>query len=348
MEIDFPNYEKFSDVNIAYSDLVEKITETINKIAPMKQSRIKSNSQDWFDGEVAEKIAIRENLFKKFKKSQLQIDKELYNEARNRVFNLIKKKKKEFYEDKLKENIGKPKELWKTLKDLGLPSKKISSSPKICLEDNDGISFDSNKISNMFKTFFSNLAEDLVSKLPAAPNKFNKSTVENYYKNVDSINRLTFAHISRETVLKILMNVDIAKSAGIDNLSGRFLKDGAKILASPIAQLCNLSIKTSSFPDCCKTAKLKPLFKGKGSKTDPKNYRPISLLPLISKIMERVIYDQTELFLSKNNILYRFQSGFRKNHSTGLMRCLFRIINNLKKMRKNMLKLIYIFIYIFK
>ena len=80
-DIDFPNYEKFSDVNIAYSDLIEKITETVNKIAPMKQSRIKSNSQDWFDGEVAEKIAIREKLFKIFKKSQLQIDKELYNKA---------------------------------------------------------------------------------------------------------------------------------------------------------------------------------------------------------------------------------------------------------------------------
>ena len=103
----------------------------------------------------------------------------------------------------------------------------------------------------------------------------------NYYKNADSINRLTFAHISRETILKILMNVDTTKSAGIDNLSGRFLKDGAEVLASPMAQLCNLSIKTSSFPDSCKTAKLKPLFKGKGSKTDPKNYRPISLLPLI-------------------------------------------------------------------
>ena len=173
------------------------------------------------------------------------------------------------------------------------------------------------KFLTCFKTFFSNLAQDLVSKLPAAPNKFNKNKVANYYKNANSTNRLTFAHISRETILKILMNIDTAKSAGIDNLNGRFLKDGAEILASPIAQLCNLSIITSSFPDCCKTAKLKPLFKGKGSKTNPKNYRPISLLPLISKIMERVIYDQTELFLSQNNVLYRFQSGFRKNHSTG-------------------------------
>ena len=69
------------------------------------------------------------------------------------------------------------------------------------------------------------------------------------------------------------------------------------------------------FPDACKIAKVKPLFK-KGSKTDPSNYRPISLLPLLSKVFERVVLDQTKEFLSLNKILYDYQSGFRKNHST--------------------------------
>ena len=60
---------------------------------------------------------------------------------------------------------------------------------------------------------------------------------------------------------------------------------------------------------------MKPLFK-KGSTTDPKNYRPISLLPLISKILEKVIHDQVQQYLDRNNILYRYQSGFRAKHST--------------------------------
>ena len=70
-----------------------------------------------------------------------------------------------------------------------------------------------------------------------------------------------------------------------------------------------------SFPDACKIAKIKPLFK-KGSKTEPSNYRPISLLSLLSKAFERVVLDQTEEFLSLNKVLYDYQSGFRKNHST--------------------------------
>ena len=88
-----------------------------------------------------------------------------------------------------------------------------------------------------------------------------------------------------------------------------------QILAKPISELCNLSMTLGSFHDACKIAKVKPLFK-KGSETDPSNYRPISLLPLLSKVFERVVLDQTEEFLSLNKILYDYQSGFRKNHST--------------------------------
>ena len=75
-----------------------------------------------------EKIAIRNTLYKKFKKSKLHLDKELFNKARNAVLNLIKKKKKQFYDDKLKENVGKPKELCKTLNELVIQSKGLSQS----------------------------------------------------------------------------------------------------------------------------------------------------------------------------------------------------------------------------
>ena len=117
------------------------------------------------------------------------------------------------------------------------------------------------------------------------------------------------------TILNLLKQLNPAKSAGIDNLTGKFLKEGAPVLASPITDLVNLSISLSLFPDDCKIAKLKPLYK-KEAKTKPKNYRPISLLPLLSKIIERIIHNQTQEFLDKNNILYKYQSGFQKHHST--------------------------------
>ena len=89
-------------------------------------------------------------------------------------------------------------------------------------------------------------------------------------------------------LFNILKNVEVTKAAGIDQISGKFLKDGTRILEKPISELCNLSMTLGSFPDAFKIAKVKPLFK-KGSKTDPSNYRPISLLPLLSKVFERVV-----------------------------------------------------------
>ena len=97
--------------------------------------------------------------------------------------------------------------------------------------------------------------------------------------------------ISAGIVLKFLKNIDISKTAGIDNLPGRFLKDGAVILAKPVTKVCNYSIKSEIFAELCKLVKLKPIFK-KDSRMGPSNYRPISLLPLISKIFKKIVHDQ--------------------------------------------------------
>ena len=95
-----------------------------------------------------------------------------------------------------------------------------------------------------------------------------------YYKrflNTEN-QKFTFSSTSEDEVLKLLKDTNPEKEAGIDNLSGRFLKDGAFVL--PISKPCNLSMKRSKFPLDCSIVKLKPLYK-KGSKTDPKNYRPV-------------------------------------------------------------------------
>ena len=171
-------------------------------------------------------------------------------------------------------------------------------------------------IANSFKEFFSNLAQNFIEKLRTGPNKFDINSVRQFYKpfNLEE-NPFHFTEVSENTISDFLKELKTNKATGIDNLSGRFLKDDSKVSATPITQICNLSIKLSTVPNECKIAKLKPLYK-KDKKTDPKNYRPISLLPVISKILEKVIHDQNMEFVTKKNILYKFQSGFRKFHST--------------------------------
>ena len=145
----------------------------------------------------------------------------------------------------------------------------------------------------------------MLSKLPPSPNVFTGSKVASYYDDIKFKDlNFEFSETYPEKILNILKDLNPSKATGIDK-SGKFLKDGTDILARPISQLCNLSIKLGSFPRSCKSAKVKLLFK-KGSKTDPQNYHSISLLPILSKITERIIHDQTQEFLSKNKILYRF------------------------------------------
>ena len=106
-----------------------------------------------------------------------------------------------------------------------------------------------------------------------------------------------------------MANIVRSKAAGVDKPSSRFLKDGANISAKSISALCNLSISQGVFPNTCQVAKLKPIFT-KREKTDPSNYRLISLLSSISNVIERVIHDQTNALLLDEDISYNCQSGF--------------------------------------
>ena len=103
-------------------------------------------------------------------------------------------------------------------------------------------------------------------------------------------NSSKFRNAKRKEIYKILINVDPNKAYGIDEIRGRFLQNGAELLAEPLCKIINLSL-SFKFPLMCKTAKVKPLYK-KGKNAESQNYRPVSLLPILSKIIERVVYNQ--------------------------------------------------------
>ena len=209
-KINFPNYNIFSNVNIAYLDLVEKILSVVDKIAPFKDLRIKNSTQDWFDDEVAKAIKLREKRLKQFKSTKLHIDEDLYKEAKYHAVKLIKQKKSHFYKEKLKENIGKPKELWKALKSLGLPSKKGTIS-NICLKKDDKICFDDKTNANTFKEFFCNLASDLVAKLPPPSKRFGLDTVRSYYQDILGLlpSKFKFSNVTEDLVLQLLKDMNL-------------------------------------------------------------------------------------------------------------------------------------------
>ena len=164
------------------------------------------------------------------------------------------------------------------MKSVGMPKKTIVPNFN-AIDDNKSLTYEIKTMSNVFKDFFSNLAKSSLDKLPDPSNKYNLESVFLYDSNFAIPELFHIKSTSEEKDFKIMENIEISKASGI--------------------------------------AKLKPIFK-KSKKVHPSNYRPISLLPLISKIIEKVVHDQTDEFLSIDKILYNHQSRFRTNHSTNL------------------------------
>ena len=159
------------------------------------------------------------------------------------------------------------------MRSLGLPS-KTSSCEVNALKINSKAEHDFNSVLEGFRNHYSTLVENFVKMLPKPTNKYSVNSVIKYYEHVILSDYFHLASVSENSILTILKATQGSKAAGINNLSGRFPKGGAKVLSKPISNLCNLSITSEKFLDPCKVAKLKPLYK-KGSVTEPCNYRPI-------------------------------------------------------------------------
>ena len=161
--------------------------------------------------------------------------------------------------------------------------------------------------------------------MPTGPNKFDINSVREFYKPLNIEKKpFSFDQVSEKTISDFLKELKTNNATGIDNLSGRFPKEGTKVLTTLTAEICNLSIKLSTVPDECKIAQLKPLYK-KGKKTDPKNCRPIPLLPVISKIPEKVIHDQTMDFLTKKIFDANFNQVFENFNPQAFASSIYKI-----------------------
>ena len=125
-----------------------------------------------------------------------------------------------------------------------------------------------------------------------------------------------FNYIPRATIEFQLTKLQASKAAGLDNLPPGFLKDSAKEISSSLCYIINRSINTGVFPSSWKIAKVTPVQKS-GSVNEIENYRPVSIISVVSKIMEKV-HNQFSVHLGENKLISDFQFGFRKNKSTEL------------------------------
>lgn len=236
---------------------------------------------------------------------------------------MLKSAKRKYYVSKLENNKNNAKEMWKTIKSnsgLSKQSKRVYNLKVggCLLEDNK-------KIASEFNFHFTSIADQLRSLLPQL--NFDISKLQNFViKRKDASITFSIPPITESKIIDCLKNITSNKASGIYNISARMLKLAAPIIAPSIAKLINYSFITSVFPQRWKTAKVTPLFKG-GDPENVNNYRPISVLPVLTKVIERHVHDSLYSYLCVNNLIYSKQSGFRKRHSTET--ALIRIIDEL-------------------
>ena len=145
---------------------------------------------------------------------------------------------------------------------------------------------------------------------------YREDRVQDYYKEKGiERNSFKFNVVEQLEVENMLRSLDISKSAGEDKKSGKFLRDAAEVISSPLTYIMNLSLKSATVPDDFKLARVLPIYK-KGNRNYEGNYRPVSILPVASKVLEKIVYNQMHKYLEQNNLIYAFQSGFRSAHST--------------------------------
>ena len=217
----------------------------------------------------------------------------------------------------MEENQNDSKKLWGELKSLGYSS-KVKDSSKVLINIDGEKCENSNKLADSFQKYFLNVASNLVKKLPHAPNLYSTETqlFRSYYTNKNiNPNMFTLQNVTEHFIYNELSKLNINKSTGLDGINARFLRDGALELKFVLTFIVNLSIKTNTVPIEFKQTRVTPLFK-KNDRMEISNYRPVSILNVVSKVLERAVYVQLEKYLKDNNILYNHQSGFRKAHST--------------------------------
>ena len=136
-----------------------------------------------------------------------------------------------------------------------------------------------------------------------------------YISKIGSRDPFILMPVSRGFIRKQLLGLNPRKAVGLDEIPSFFLRDGADSIVEPVCHIVNTSIFTEMVPSGFKQARVRPLFK-KGSKLDAGNYRPVSVLSVLSKILERAVHDQLSHYLQKRGLLYEYQSGFRGSFST--------------------------------
>ena len=169
--------------------------------------------------------------------------------------------------------------------------------------------FNPKEIANRICEYFTNIGPDLAKNIPASANSH-----QSYLKG-NFVESLFFDSASQQEIIDLVNDLRSGTVAGYDTISVSIVKESIRIISEPLTHIINLSIQSGIVPDRMKIARVISIFKS-GDSSLLTNYRSVSVLPVFSKLLDKVVYNRILKYLDKHGILFKNQYGFRKGHST--------------------------------
>ena len=313
-----------TDPSCMFDCFYSKISQIVDKHIPIKQlsrRELKFKSKPWITSAIKRSIKVKNNFYKKFLKTKSSYYHSKFKYYRNKINHLLKLSKRKYYNQYFLENSNDIKRVWNGIKQI-IHCKPKASQKAVKIIKNNVELIDPLKIAEAFNTYFSNVGSNLADLIPTvqkSPMSYLKSPVD---ENV-FIFPTTASEIENE-----ISSLKSGKAVGPFSVPISILKILKTVISKPLAMLFNASFSAGIVPAKFKIANVVPVYK-KDSKTCLSNYRPISLLSIFNKLLEKLMYNRLLHFLEMKNIFYDKQFGFLAKRSTD--QAVLSIIDKIQK-----------------
>ena len=291
----------------AANHLELKIKDYSDIVAPVETKTVRTKRiNQWLTQGLAISLKTSSKLYRDSKKAKTEQSKGKYKRYKKLLDKLIKKAKDSYYGKLIKDAGNDSRRLWMLINEV-IDRKQLRQKIPSSFTNGENKVTDKKEISNLFNKYFASIGKKMAESQP---------DVDGYELHLKmASSKFHLRKVSKEEVEKIMAAQKPKLSCGIDTINNKLVKLCSKGLSVPMTKVINKSISEAKVPSAYKKARVMPLYK-KGSPAEFGNYRPVSLLSALSKILEKVICKQMMNYLDHNNLLCPDQFGFRPKSQT--------------------------------
>ena len=310
-------------VDKRFSSFYNKLNKLVKKHAPLKtvsKCKAKQLSKPWITRGLCKSIKIKNDLF-------YSGDTATYKLYRNKILSLSRQSKRLYYHSYFSSNLNNMKKTWEGINTLINKHRKTKTVSSLQLPANQGTTQNQLKIATALNHHFTSVGPKLANSIPLATRDF-----KDYLGNSNYSNSFFFDAVTPTEIELEILSTPANKAYGLYSCPVRLLKSASQAISHTLAELMNMSITIGIYPHKLKHAIVTPIYKA-DDETDPNNYRPISLLSVLNRIFEKLMYKRLKSFINKNDMFFSSQYGFRENCSTqhAILDILNKIQNNIDK-----------------